>query len=196
MCWQPRIAGVLMVESAEKIREQFAKALREALVTHFGRLPAASILAREFNLRAYGVEAISQESARRWLRGLSMPSQDKLGILQSWLSLDLNLILRSQSGPKDGLADRATHEARRKRFEPTPSREPSDDGGLSKMMLLMLDRLSNSERVFMLDLMGLLASRADRSITNPPIRLESHPSNGAANSTSSPRSKPRESPLG
>lgn len=178
-----------MIEAAEGIRKQFAEALRDALTIHFGKLPAASIVAREFNLRAYGVEAISQESARRWLRGLSMPSQDKLGVLQSWLSLDLNLILRSQSGPKHRLTNRAPPEERKESVDRTSSGASSDDGGLPRGMLQMLDRLSNSERVLIMDLMGLLVSRSN-STTKPPIRVKPPGPNGATTSTSPLSPKP------
>jgi len=68
----------------------FSRLLRESLASRFGKLPSAAFVAREFNLRAYGCEPITQESARRWLRGLSIPSGKRLGVLQAWLKFDLN----------------------------------------------------------------------------------------------------------
>lgn len=175
------------VESAEKIKSQFSKALRGALVAHYGKLPAASVLSREFNLRARGVDSISQESARRWLRGLSMPTQDKLGILQAWLSLDLNIILCAQGGLENGLSAAHVRRSRDKRLDPMLSKEPSDDGGFSKSLLQMLDRLSNSERIFMMDIVGLLASRTISESASPPK---------AAASAHPPKLPPGESPPG
>jgi hypothetical protein len=68
----------------------FSRLLRETLASRYGKLPSAAFVAREFNLRAYGCEPITQESARRWLRGLSIPSGKRLGVLQAWLKFDLN----------------------------------------------------------------------------------------------------------
>jgi len=68
----------------------FSRLLRESLASRYGKLPSAAFVAREFNLRAYGCEPITQESARRWLRGLSIPSGKRLGVLQAWLKFDLN----------------------------------------------------------------------------------------------------------
>jgi hypothetical protein len=60
-------------------------------------VPAAAVIARDFNLRAYGIDPITQESARRWIRGISIPEEDRLKILIEWLSLDFNEVLCSNS---------------------------------------------------------------------------------------------------
>ena len=70
----------------------FAKELNRRLLEYYGRVPAASILARDFNLRANGITPITQESARRWMRGLSLPENNKLQILVEWFDIDTNLI--------------------------------------------------------------------------------------------------------
>jgi len=71
------------------VKDQFARLLKEALTAHFGKMPAVAVVTREFNLRAHGVEPVTQESVRRWLKGISMPEERKLRILTSWLRLDL-----------------------------------------------------------------------------------------------------------
>lgn len=58
----------------------------------FKEVPSAAFIAKEFNLRTPNLDPISQESARRWLRGLSIPEFDKLLVLRSWLNLDLNAL--------------------------------------------------------------------------------------------------------
>lgn len=58
----------------------------------FKEVPSAAFIAKEFNLRSSGLDPISQESARRWLRGLAIPEFDKLLVLRSWLDLDLNAL--------------------------------------------------------------------------------------------------------
>ena len=76
------------------MREQFSRSLRESLKARYGKLPSAAVLARDFNLRAYGVSPITQESARRWMRGESFPKPEYLQILIHWLgvSLDANVL--------------------------------------------------------------------------------------------------------
>ena len=78
--------------SRKELQESFALALANALLMHYREIPSASFLAREFNLRNYHSEPITQESARRWLKGLAIPKFDKLLILRSWLGLDLNAL--------------------------------------------------------------------------------------------------------
>ena len=72
------------------MKDQFAKNLARQLLGYYGRIPSASILARDFNLRAgEGMRTISQETARRWIRGMSLPELDKLQILSQWLNLEM-----------------------------------------------------------------------------------------------------------
>jgi len=56
----------------------FSKIFTSALVSRYGELPSSSFIAREFNLRSEYLEQISQESARRWARGLALPDIDKI----------------------------------------------------------------------------------------------------------------------
>lgn len=72
-----------------EVKQQFATLLESALIERFGELPSNTTIAREFNLRAYNVEPITQESVRRWRNGISMPEERRLKILVSWLNLDL-----------------------------------------------------------------------------------------------------------
>jgi len=75
-----------------KIKEIFSKALEQALIERYGKLPSSAFVAREFNLRAASVDHINQESARKWLRGLAIPELNKLFVMQAWLGLDLNAL--------------------------------------------------------------------------------------------------------
>ncbi len=72
------------------MKEQFARSLRECLKVRYGKLPSAAAVARDFNLRAYGVSPITQESARRWIRGEAFPKPEYLEILLSWLAISLD----------------------------------------------------------------------------------------------------------
>lgn len=86
-----------MVEN--KIKEFFSKALEQALIERYGKLPSSAFVAREFNLRAANIDHINQESARKWLRGLAIPELNKLFVMQAWLGLDLNTLNVQPSDP-------------------------------------------------------------------------------------------------
>jgi hypothetical protein len=74
------------------VKEEFAHSLRESLKLHYGKLPSAEVVARNFNLRAHGTTPVTQESVRRWMRGESFPKPDHLIVLVQWLHLNLNEI--------------------------------------------------------------------------------------------------------
>jgi hypothetical protein len=82
------------MNKSNDIKENFAALLRDSLRSRFGRIPSAAVVAREFNLRAYDTPPISQESARRWMRGVSLPEEQRLRVLVNWLNLDFNAALR------------------------------------------------------------------------------------------------------
>lgn len=68
----------------EKI--MFAERLKAALEAA-GYEARPSVLEREFNLRYWG-KPITFQAVRRWLRGDSIPNQDKLQVLARWLLVD------------------------------------------------------------------------------------------------------------
>jgi hypothetical protein len=76
--------------SKKALRDSFSLALSNGLLMRYKQVPSAAFLAKEFNLRSGVAEPITQESARRWLRGLAIPELHKLLVLRSWLDLDLN----------------------------------------------------------------------------------------------------------
>ena len=80
------------MKSKQELRQAFALAFTAGLLMRFKEVPSAAFIAKEFNLRTPNLDPISQESARRWLRGLSIPELDKLLVLRSWLNLDLNAL--------------------------------------------------------------------------------------------------------
>jgi hypothetical protein len=76
----------------ELVTEQFGHVFREALKRAYGKLPTAASVARDFNLRCTGTSLVSQESARRWIRGSSIPDPERLVVLSSWLEIDYNAV--------------------------------------------------------------------------------------------------------
>ncbi len=99
--WHPFPIVAAMAKSND-IKENFSALLRDSLRSRFGRIPSAAVVAREFNLRAYDTSPISQESARRWLRGVSLPEEERLRVLVNWLNLDFNEALKPRTQPFGG----------------------------------------------------------------------------------------------
>lgn len=83
-----------MNSQSRKARQlKFANALKQKLTERFGKIPTASHLANQFNLRAHGTEPITQEAARRWIKGLSLPQIEHFQVLNSWLGLRVHEFL-------------------------------------------------------------------------------------------------------
>lgn len=65
--------------------EAFAERLRRAL-DGCGVRQSPTLVANEFNLRYWG-RSITPHTARNWLLGKSIPTQDKLRVLADWLQV-------------------------------------------------------------------------------------------------------------
>jgi hypothetical protein len=84
------------IHSLGLVGERFGHVFREALKKAYGRLPSAAFVAAQFNLHCTGTTAVSQESARRWIRGCSIPDPDRLLALSRWLRIDYNLVFQDE----------------------------------------------------------------------------------------------------
>lgn len=66
--------------------QAFADRLRQALDA-VGIRPSPTVVANEFNQRYWG-RSITSHTARNWLLGKSLPTQDKLVVLADWLQVN------------------------------------------------------------------------------------------------------------
>ncbi len=73
----------------------FSESLREGLRKRYGRLPSAAFVAIHFNRNNKVEKPISQETARRWMRGDSMPSYKHFYTLALWLALDIGKLAKA-----------------------------------------------------------------------------------------------------
>ncbi|ANB18460.1 hypothetical protein [Dokdonella koreensis] len=67
-------------------KKQFAERLKTAM-RNAGHEPRANVLEAQFNARYWG-RSVTYQGARRWLKGLSIPEQDKLQVLAQWLGVE------------------------------------------------------------------------------------------------------------
>jgi hypothetical protein len=76
--------------------EAFAQRLKQAL-DGCGVRASPTVVANEFNLRHWG-RSITPHTARNWLLGKSIPTQDKLRVLADWLQVSPNELRFGRSG--------------------------------------------------------------------------------------------------
>jgi len=69
----------------ENAKTLFANRLREAMVAA-GYEPKPAVLEREFNTRYWG-KPMTLHGVRRWLRGETLPTHEKLLVLAEWLAV-------------------------------------------------------------------------------------------------------------
>lgn len=70
----------------QQAAKDFAERLRRLMETE-GHEPRPAVLEREFNERFWG-RSISFQTASAWLRGMAIPTQDKLEVLADWLKVE------------------------------------------------------------------------------------------------------------
>jgi len=83
------------LEVSPSLAQVFAESFKKALIAKYGKVPSTSFIANNFNLRCYEAQAISRESARKWLAGLSFPEGGRLRVISKWLNLDTNEFLNA-----------------------------------------------------------------------------------------------------
>ncbi|MFC0312010.1 transcriptional regulator [Chromohalobacter canadensis] len=84
-----RIESLIQIQRMNE-KTMFAERLQKALIAA-GYEPRPSVLEREFNLRYWG-KPITFQAVRRWLRGDSIPAQDKLQVLAEWLRIEPHVL--------------------------------------------------------------------------------------------------------
>ena len=68
----------------------FADTLKVALRHRYQKVPTATYVANQFNIKSGAKKGVSPEIVRRWLKGATIPDLEKLLILKKWLGIDLN----------------------------------------------------------------------------------------------------------
>ena len=72
--------------NANQERSKFSERLQQALQSAEYSADSPTVLAREFNLRFSG-QPVTVHAARKWLQAESIPTQEKLRALASWLNV-------------------------------------------------------------------------------------------------------------
>lgn len=112
-------------------KTEFAKRLSAAMLAA-GYPDRPAVLEREFNSRYWG-RSVTFQAVSRWLRGQSIPAQDKLQVLAEWLGVEPQALRFGEQAAKQvrehrGLWEDSTHYKERATFEaylalPLPQRK-------------------------------------------------------------------------
>lgn len=73
-------------ESKRSEQQGFSERLLKALARAGHEFPSSSHVAREYNVR-YPSYAVTVHAVRKWLKGESIPTQDRLVLLATWLQV-------------------------------------------------------------------------------------------------------------
>jgi hypothetical protein len=84
-----------LMENRKEFVAKFAEVLNRALFKKYKKIPSGAFLANQFNLRAEGTTTITAETARKWVKGLSVPEIDRFKVLIKWLELDVDSIFNT-----------------------------------------------------------------------------------------------------
>lgn len=83
------------MENRKEFVAKFAEVLNRALIKKYNKVPSGAFLSNQFNLRAEGTTTITAETARKWVKGLSVPEIDRFKVLIKWLELDVDSIFNT-----------------------------------------------------------------------------------------------------
>ena len=90
-----------MLRNVESHSDWFGTALKQSFERKFRRRCTAAALALKFNTEiSISERGISTETARRWLKGLSLPEPRRMSALVDWLKIETVDLSGSRSGCK------------------------------------------------------------------------------------------------
>jgi hypothetical protein len=136
---------LMRITATRHVAQKFARALNRGLFRYYGRNPSAAMVARDFNLRSRSESPISQEAARKWMRGLTVPELAKMQVLAEWLNLDLRALDGNEEPAADsaGLMHRGT----------TPSLDSVSDANLRERLNTIVAELDRAQCEVVLNVM-------------------------------------------
>ena len=86
-----------MMGNRKEFAAKFAEVLNRALIKKYKKMPSGYFLANQFNLRAEGTTTITAETARKWIKGLSVPEIDRFKVLIKWLEFDVDDLFNTKA---------------------------------------------------------------------------------------------------
>ncbi len=85
-----------IMQNRKEFAARFAEILKQALLKKYKKVPSGYFFADQFNLRAEGTTTITAETARKWIKGLSVPEIDRFKVLIKWLEFDVDELFNAR----------------------------------------------------------------------------------------------------
>lgn len=86
-----------MMENRKEFAAKFAEVLNRHLIKKYNKVPSGYFFANQFNLRAQGTTTITAETARKWIKGISVPEIDRFKVLIEWLEINISDLFHTRS---------------------------------------------------------------------------------------------------
>lgn len=135
-------------ETIEQLRLSFAKQLRLCIKRAYsGRIPSYSIIARDYALRSTNGGAVSAETIRKWMLGISVPQSSRLHTLIQWLGIELAEVLHLNTEKPTQVSNGCgpLHPSNGSNLT-LLSGEHELDGYFERRILLLIKNLSNRDK--------------------------------------------------
>lgn len=151
------------IETNEQLRQNFSKQLKICVKRAYsGKIPSYAVIARDYSLRANG-EAVSAETIRKWMQGISVPQSGRLRTLIQWLGFELAeaLHLVAENSHKKTNMRLSTHDS-------VPGITPQNDkygidDYLEMRISLLIKKLSRRDRNMVLSMLEALRQSRENS---------------------------------
>jgi hypothetical protein len=85
----PPVLGAGIEADLDRLKTKFRLVLNAKLLKNYGCVPTSKKFADDFNHAAAHQFTISNETARKWIGGVVLPSGPRLQILSQWLGISL-----------------------------------------------------------------------------------------------------------
>ncbi|MDH6299952.1 hypothetical protein [Polynucleobacter sphagniphilus] len=77
----------------DELKKAFVKEFRRCLIEHYGKIPSAAVIARDFTLASpTAIEPLSIETIRKWLHGVNLPQSARMRTLSNWIGFDASAL--------------------------------------------------------------------------------------------------------
>lgn len=87
------MANTFLSADLVNLKDKFRILLKGKLLEKYSRIPTANRFTNEFNHVAGPHFSISNETARKWISGMAIPSGPRMQILTKWLGLSLEVAM-------------------------------------------------------------------------------------------------------
>ena len=142
----------ISISSIQGLR--FAACLRKKIREFYGgHIPSTTIIAKDFSFRSGQKPAVSSETVRKWLSGISLPHMTRLSVLAEWLGSDLLDALNHQQNSSQKVITTPHNHSE------LPECSSLDSSSIEQKLQLHLNKLDGDEMGLVIGFIELLLAK-------------------------------------